>query len=111
MGVLIMQAGKLDRTIIVQRGLEALQPGRVPTITWTNLITVRAEVREQNADEIATGFGQAEAETLVFVIRWHPTPISTGDRIVFEGRSYDLKAIAEIGRREGWKLRAVGVAS
>ncbi|MDB5659559.1 MAG: phage head-tail adaptor, putative, family [Cypionkella sp.] len=104
-----MEAGKLDRIITVQRGVETVLPGRVPTIAWTNLLTVRAEVREQNADEIATGFGQAEAETLIFVVRWHPTPITTGDRILFQGRTYDLKAITEIGRRDGWKLRAVGV--
>ena len=102
-----MRAGKLDRTITVQRLAETVGASGAVTTTWENLLTVRAEVREITADEAATGFGAGEVETLIFVVRWHPSPISTGDRILFEGKSYDLKQIAEIGRRQGWKLRGV----
>lgn len=102
-----MRAGKLDRTITVHRLAETVGASGAVSTVWENLMTVRAEVREVTADEVATGFGAAEAETLVFVTRWHPSPITTGDRIMFDGKSYDLKQIAEIGRREGWKLRGV----
>ena len=102
-----MRAGKLDRTITVQRLAETVGASGAVSTTWENLLTVRAEVREITADEVAMGFGSGEVETLIFVVRWHPSPISTGDRILFEGRAYDLKQIAEIGRRQGWKLRGV----
>ena len=102
-----MQAGKLNRTITVQREEESVGATGAVTKQWANLLTVRAEVRERTADEIATGFGEAETETLVFVVRWCPSPITTGDRILYQGRSYDLRQIVEVGRRRGWKLRAV----
>lgn len=104
-----MEAGKLDRRIVVQRRTETVSPSGAVSATWTDLLSVAAEVREQTADEVATGFGEAENETVVFVVRWHPAPITTADRIVYSGRTYNLKQITEIGRREGWKLRAVAV--
>jgi head-tail adaptor len=75
--------------------------------TWSNLITVRAEVREPTTDEITLSFGEAARQTVVFLVRWHTSPITTGDRILYAGRTYDLKEIVEIGRRKGWQLRAV----
>lgn len=105
-----MQSAKLDRTITVQRLTETVAPSGAVSTAWANLVTIRAEVRDQTADEVATGFGSAGQDTLVFVVRWHPTPITTGDRIIYEGRAFDLKQVAEIGRRKGWKLRAVAVS-
>lgn len=102
-----MQAGKLSKMITVQRAVETVAASGAVTRTWTDLLSVRAEVRELTADEVATGFGEAQADTLVFVVRWHPSPITTGDRIICDSRAYDLKQIVEIGRREGWKLRGV----
>lgn len=107
MGGVIMQAGKLNRVVTVQRLVETVSPSGAVAQDWQDILTCRAEVREQTAEEKAMGFGLAEAETLVFVVRWHPVGISTGDRILHAGRAYDLKQIAEIGRREGWKLRGV----
>jgi len=104
-----MQAGKLNQRITVQRRAEAVTASGAVVETWADLMSVRAEVRELTADEVATGFGEAQADTLVFVVRWHPAPITTGDRILFNGRAYDLKQIVEIGRREGWKLRGVAL--
>jgi SPP1 family predicted phage head-tail adaptor len=104
-----MQAGKLDRQITIQTKTETIAASGGVTMLWEDVATLRAEVREQTADEIATGFGFTEAETLVFVIRWHPSRVTTDQRIMFDGRAYDIKQIAEIGRRAGLKLR--GVAS
>lgn len=105
-----MQSAKLDRTITVQRMTQTVAPSGAVSNAWTNLATFRAEARDLTADEVATGFGSAEQGTVVFVVRWHPAPITTGDRILYEGQTFDLKQIAEIGRRKGWKLRAVAVS-
>ena len=102
-----MEAGKLDRTITLQRQVEAVAASGAVTKTWTNLITVRAEVRLPTAEEVTQGFGVAERQTVMFVVRWSPTPIATGDRILFAGRTFDLKEIVEIGRRRCWTLRGV----
>lgn len=102
-----MEAGKLDRPIVVQRKTETVAASGAVIETWVNLLSVRAEVRDPTADEIAGGFGQAEAQSVWFVVRWNPSPITTGDRILYAGRVYDVKEIVEIGRRKGWKLRGV----
>jgi head-tail adaptor len=86
----VMEAGKLDRTITVQRLIQAVAPSGAVSKTWSNL-----------------SFGEAARQTVVFLVRWHPSPITTGDRILYAGRTYDLKEIVEIGRRKGWQLRAV----
>lgn len=104
-----MQAGKLDRQITIQTKVETIAASGAVTETWEDMATVRAEVREQTADEIATGFGLAEAETLVFVIRWHPARVTTDQRILYRGKAYDVKQVAEIGRRQGLKLRGVAL--
>ena len=102
-----MEAGKLDRFIIVQRKTESLSATGAITETWTNLLAVRAAILDQTAEEIAGGFGEAEAKTVVFLVRWNPTPITTGDCILCGSVVYDLKQIVEVGRRKGWKLRGV----
>lgn len=104
-----MQAGKLDRQIVIQSKTDTIAVSGAVTATWRDTATVRAQVREQTSDEIATGFGSADAETLVFVIRWHPAGITTDQRILYRGKAYDVKQVAEIGRREGLKLRGVAL--
>ncbi|MCW1919967.1 phage head closure protein [Rhodobacter sp. KR11] len=102
-----MEAGKLDRFITVQRKSVTVSATGAITETWANLMAVRAAMLEMTADEIVGDFGEAEAKTVVFLVRWHPSPITTGDRILCEGATYDLKEIVEVGRRKGWKLRGV----
>lgn len=102
-----MRAGTLDRSVTIQRRAETVAASGSVTETWTDLIACRAELRAPTAEELATGFGEAERETVIFTVRWHPTPISTGDRILCAGRFYDIKQIVEIGRRQGWQLKAV----
>lgn len=102
-----MEAGKLTRSVIFERQIETVTASGAVSKSWQPLLTVRAEVRELRAEEIALGYGSAERETLVFVVRWHPTPITTEDRVIYAGRAYDLRQIVEIGRRDGWKLVAV----
>lgn len=105
----MIEAGKLNRTVTFERLVETVNPSRSVSKSWTPFLTVRAEVRELRADEITAGFGQAEHDTLAFVVRWHPSPITTGDRVVYGGRTFDIRQIAELGQRVGWKI--VGVAA
>lgn len=100
-----MRAGKLDRTIAVERKTETVTPSGSVVTAWTNLATVRAEIVQQSASEFLTGFGEAEAGTVIFRIRYLPD-ITTADRVTYAGQVYDLKEIVEIGRRRGLELRA-----
>lgn len=104
-----MRAGKLDRTIAIERKTETITPSGGVVTAWTNLATVRAEIVQQSASEFLTGFGEAETGTVVFRVRYL-ADLTTADRITYEGTAYDLKEIAEIGRRRGLELRAVAVS-
>jgi len=104
-----MRAGKLDRSITIQRQAETLTPSGSVAITWTNIATVRAEIVTQSASEFLTGFGEAENGTIVFRIRY-VSGITTADRVSYNGSAYDLKEITEIGRRRGLELRAVATS-
>ncbi|MGB6119573.1 MAG: phage head closure protein [Mesorhizobium sp.] len=102
-----MRAGKLDRTITIQRPTETKSGPHVVT-TWTNIATLRGEIVQQSAAEFLTGFGEAENGTVIFRVRY-VAGVTTADRISYAGTTYDLKEIVEIGRRRGLELRAVAV--
>lgn len=104
-----MQAGKLNRTIILQREIETVRPSGAVVKTWTALATVRAEVVQQSATEFLTGYGEAEDGSVIFRVRYRPG-ITTADRVSYAGRVYDLKEITEIGRRCGLELRGVSTS-
>jgi SPP1 family predicted phage head-tail adaptor len=101
-----MRAGRLDRTIYIERFAETVTPSGGVVTAWTNLATVRAEIVAQSASEFLTGFGEAQAGTIVFRLRYLPG-ITTADRVNYGGQAYDLKEVTEIGRRRGLELRAV----
>lgn len=104
-----MRAGKLDRTITIERQTETVTASGSVVTAWTIFATVRAEIVQQSASEFLTGFGEAETGTVIFRIRYLAS-ITTADRITYEGTAYNIKEIAEIGRRRGLELRAVAVS-
>ncbi|MBZ9694540.1 phage head closure protein [Mesorhizobium sp. CO1-1-9] len=104
-----MRAGKLDRTISIERKTETVSPTGAVVTAWLNIATVRAEIVTQSASEFLTGFGEAENGTIVFRVRYL-AGITTADRVSYAGQVYDLKEVTEIGRRRGLELRAVATA-
>jgi SPP1 family predicted phage head-tail adaptor len=101
-----MQAGKLDRTITLQRKAETVSATGATVTAWTTLATVRAEIVTASTSEFLTDFGEAENDDSTFRIRYL-AGITTADRIVYEGKAFNIKKIVEIGRRRGLELRAV----
>ncbi|MBK3745817.1 phage head closure protein [Paraburkholderia aspalathi] len=101
-----MRAGKLDRTITIERLTETVKPSGSVVKAWVALATVRAEVVQQSATDFLTGYGEAENGTIIFRVRFYPG-ITTADSIIYNGLRHDLKEIKEIGRRRGLELRAV----
>lgn len=107
-----MRAGKLDQFINIFRkddNASTVTPTGSQRTFWRCIGSdVRAEIVKQSASEFLTGFGQAEARTVIFRIRWRPN-LTTAHRITHCGVTYDVKEIAEIGRQRGLELRAVAV--
>lgn len=105
----MIRAGKLDRTIIIERKSETVSETGAVVSAWLNIAMVRAEIVTQSASEFLTSFGEAENGTIVFRIRYL-ADITTADRVSYAGQVYDLKEVTEIGRRRGLELRAVATA-
>lgn len=105
----MLNIGKLDRTIIIERKSETVSDTGAVSSVWLELVTLWAEVLQALADESEAGMGEAQADTLTFRTRYY-AGITTADRLVFEGRVFNLKGITEIGRRDALELRAVAVS-
>ncbi|WP_313193702.1 phage head closure protein [Shinella zoogloeoides] len=105
-----MRAGKLDKTITLQRFTSTVDDYGTPIETWTDLATVRAQIIQATTEEFMKGWGASTEAATVFRIR-HMDGITPADRVTYQGRAYDLKEIKELGRREGLDLRCVATGS
>lgn len=63
---------------------------------WAGIYPVRGQER------YAAGAEQAERDARIR-IRWRPG-VGASQRIVYEGRHWDIRAVIEVGRREGLDL-------
>lgn len=100
-----MRAGALSRLVTLQRSTTVLNDAGTPTEAWEDLATLRAEVVELGTVEAIRQYGAAEVGTLVFRTRFYPGANLT-DRLLFEGRTFNLKSVSTIGRNRGLELRA-----
>lgn len=104
-----LAAGRLDRRIRIERFTVTRDDFNAPSEAWATLTTVWASVRqftgyERNlADQV-----QGHAAT-VFTIRHSSTvaDVNPKDRVVYDGRTFNIEAVAEIGRREGLALSCI----
>lgn len=104
-----MRAGKLDRTLTLQRLTRAVSPAGTVAETWADFATVRAELVSNAIAEAGTGYGEADDSALVFRIRYR-ADLTTEDRVIYEGRALDLAGILEVGRRRALELRCEAVS-
>lgn len=100
----MINAGKMDRRITIERQTETVKPSGDVVKAWSTVAVVWAEVLQQTASEFFTGFGEAETGSIIFRVRFHPG-VTTADRISYNGNAYGLKEIKEIGRYEALELR------
>ena len=104
-----MTAGKMDRRITLQRAT-ATDDGFSTTgsLTWSDIATVWAEV-EQIKDGERWRAGAVEATvTHRFRIRYSSVVAYLGpsDRVLYQGREFNISAVKEIGRREKLEITA-----
>lgn len=100
-----MRAGDLDRTIEIQTFTTTTDGVGKEKKNWTPLYTVRAKVTPVRGEERFAALQNTAAAEVKFKIRYRED-ISTLNRIVYEGRTYDIVAVMELGRREGIELMA-----
>lgn len=100
-----MRAGKLDRTITIQRFTSEPNEYGTPVETWTTVATLRAQLIQASTEEFIRG-GAVDETIIIFRTRWL-AGVTTADRIEYEGVALNIKETKEIGRRKGLELRAV----
>lgn len=102
-----MRAGRLDRTIILQRFASAPDDFGTPIETWSDVAMLRAEIVQASTGEFIRG-GVVEETVVVFRTRWL-AGVTNADRILYEGAAFDVKETKEIGRRRGLEVRCLAV--
>jgi len=107
-----MDAGPLDRRIVIQRASTSTDAFNEPVETFADLATVWASAKPvRDSERLANGQTLADI-SYRFVIRYSSTvaDVNPKDRITFDDRTFDINAVKEIGRREGLEITATARA-
>lgn len=99
-----MESGRLNRRITLQSVSESADESGQMTETWSDVATVWAEVVQAGGREFFQGGKQPEADA-AFRIRYL-SGITRKHRITYNGETYDITAIKELGYRDGLELIA-----
>lgn len=95
-----MRAGNLDRIIEIQRRTTGLDLYGTPVETWTTFATMRAQLLKNATDDREDARGHTTDAVLTFRMYYFAS-LSLNDRLLYEGRQFEVKQITEIGRRAG----------
>lgn len=104
-----MEAGKLDRRISIERAVITTDPLGGDSYVWSELAEVWAEVLPISDGERWRAAEVAANVTTRFRIRWGAN-VTVEDRIAYDGRTYEIVGVKEIGRREGQEITAAARA-
>ena len=103
-----MRAGKLDRKITLQRFTSTLDDYNEPVLTWATLATRSASFEPLSDGERFRAGETAANASARFVIRWSSavSTLNPKDRLQYEGETWQILHVKEIGRREGIEITA-----
>lgn len=103
----------LDRRITLQRATTAQDETGQEVQTWANLIPtgdgkIWSKWRPASARETLASAEVAAAITDIFDIRFDSAwaDLNAKDRLLYNGKTYDIASVVEIDRREGLRITA-----
>lgn len=108
-----MKPERLDRKITLQRFTYTTDPGSGEQVkVWSTLATVWASKRDVSDSERVASAEVSATITTRFQIRYDSAwvDLNPKDRLVSDGRTYEIAAVKEIGRREGLEISAAARA-
>ncbi|WP_441280171.1 phage head closure protein [Bradyrhizobium sp. 63_E2_N1_3] len=105
-----MRAGNLDRIIEIQRRTTGLDLYGSVIDTWTTFATMRAQLLKNSTDDREGARGHTTDALLTFRM-YYFAALSLNDRLLYEGQSYNVTGITEIGRRVGMDVTCERVGS
>ena len=105
-----MRAGSLDRRITFQKNTPAQSSSGFPVESWADQFTVWAGLtwqRNRSAERFRDPQIAGES-AVVFRVRWSADTraITSEWRVRYDGRTYDIIDLRELGRREGLEIEA-----
>lgn len=97
-----MDAGKLDRRVTLQTKVEAQNDFGELEVSWATLATVSARKLSSKGREFHSGGQTLGANDVGIQIRHSPdvADLTQLDRFELEGKTYNIRSIDEVGRRE-----------
>lgn len=99
-----MRAGKMDKSITIQAFTSTVDEYGTPVEAWTDFATRKAQLVQGSTDEFLAAYGETEAVTAVFRLRWLDG-VTPDHRVQYAGRGLNIREITEIGRKRGLELR------
>jgi len=107
-----MKAERLDRRITLQRYSWSQDQYGAPVQAWTELARPWASKRDISDGERVAAAEVSASITTRFQIRFDSSwaDLNPKDRVVFDGKVYDIWGVKEIGRREGFEITAAARA-
>ncbi len=100
-----MRAGRLDRRITLQSLVEEQQADGHMRRTYQDIATVWAEVTPGKGQETLADDQIVARQSVIFKIRYR-AGIDPKGRVHYKGRFYNIRDVAETGRREGLVITA-----
>lgn len=103
-----MDAGRLDRRIVLKTRKAGTNAFGEPVDEWDTLATVWANVVPVSDGERLRAGETLAAKRSRFTIRYSSavSGIDPRDQLVYDGRTYDIDGVKEIGRREMLEITA-----
>lgn len=107
-----MDSGRLDRRIVLKRRKAGTNAFGEPVDEWGILLTVWANVAPVSDGERWRAGETLAAKLCRFTIRWSATSalLDPRDQIEYDGRTWDVHGVKEIGRREMLEITAAARA-
>lgn len=102
-----MNPGAMDRRIMVQRRDVTRDAAGGVIETWVDQFHLWTEIPKQQGGETLIADGDRASDTRQFRIRYREGIASDTHRIEYQSRFYDIRHIAEEGRRNRLLITAV----
>lgn len=103
-----MKFGQMDRRITLQRATLATNAYGERVETWGTLATVWAQIqyKEGSGKEAVQSDQLFSSQPVHFIIRYSTdvSSIRPSDRVSYNGDTYQIEGIQEIGRSEGLRI-------
>ena len=93
-----MRAGKLDRRVTIERAALTTNDFGEVVEAWQCVATVWAQQRPNRGGERFAAQQTVGGKVLTFHIRYR-SDLTTRDRLIYDGLTYNILDIREIGRR------------